>query len=707
MSIQTINIGAVADDGTGDPLRTAFGKTNDNFSNLVTDINLVSANLSTVSSNVNIVAINLGTVSSNVNSIAANLGTVSSNVNSLTVNLGTVSSNVNSIAANVSNILTGTTSFSGNKTFTGNVGVGIAPAAKLHVSGTSSEKVIINMGGGTLPTSPAALNVWTNAIGTSTALSLGFSDGAASNRGGFTFSDIAAPGNWGVPRMDMTQSYGGASEIRSILGTEDTSWPGMKFTSQFGASLALTTSPSFVWNNYLTEQMRISANGFVGIGTNAPTARLHIAETWNNVSTTFTAIRSNVTDTASNAASLLMDLQVAGASKFRVGKDGQVSAGSFMMGFSPESTTNMSGLSRNGNNLLVNTVGTQAFNFSTGAFVSTRPIAIGPDAYTADVVLNRDAANILAQRNGTSAQTQRIYGTYTDASNYERGYLTANADGLTLGHEALGTGSGRAISLRTGSGRYLVLSSATTLDTNAIYTRFYSGTTVVAHLNLDTKRFVMGLGGAYTFSAGADSFDTAVDLVITRDAANTLAQRNGVNPQTHRIYNTYTDASNYERGVIGWTANALQIGTEAAGTGTLRNINLIGGNVGIGITPTVKLDVAGDIRVNSAVTLSSEAITLATVTKTQIASFPVASFRSGKLLVQAYDTITGQVQISEILVAHNVNSASHTEYGIVFTGATSIVAYDVDIASANVRLMATRTTTNSTQYKISETLIAS
>jgi hypothetical protein len=273
MSIQTINIGAVADDGTGDPLRIAFGKTNDNFLELESNVSSLTASINLVNSNAVVLA-----------------------------------SNVSSLTASVSNILTGTTSFSGNKTFTGNVGIGIAPTAKLH-----------------------------------------------------------------------------------------------------------------------------------------------IAETWNNVSTTFTAIRSNVTDTASAAGSLLLDLQVAGASKFRVGKDGQVSAGSFMMGSSPESTTSMSGLSRNGNNLLVNTVGTQAFNFSTASFISTRPIAFGASAYTADVVLNRDAANILAQRNGTSAQTQRIYNTYTDASNYERGVIGWTANALQIGTEAAGTGTLRNINLIGGN----------------------------------------------------------------------------------------------------------------------------------------------------------------------------------------------------------------------------------------------------------------
>jgi hypothetical protein len=44
---------------------------------------------------------------------------------------------------------------------------------------------------------------------------------------------------------------------------------------------------------------------------------LDLAGTW-NTSGTPTAIKLNVTNTASNAASLLMDLQVGGTSQFKV-----------------------------------------------------------------------------------------------------------------------------------------------------------------------------------------------------------------------------------------------------------------------------------------------------------------------------------------------------------------------------------------------------
>jgi len=66
------------------------------------------------------------------------------------------------------------------------------------------------------------------------------------------------------------------------------------------------------------------------------------------------------------------------------------------------------------------------------------------------------------------------------------------------------------------------------------------------------------------------------DMILTRDAANVLALRNGANAQALMVYNTYTDASNYERGVFDWrsSANVLTIGTEAAGTGTVRPVKI-------------------------------------------------------------------------------------------------------------------------------------
>jgi hypothetical protein len=57
-----------------------------------------------------------------------------------------------------------------------------------------------------------------------------------------------------------------------------------------------------------------------------------LVDTWNSAGTTFTAVKMNVTDTASAAASLLLDLQVGGTSQFKVSKGGRVTAQTLTIG---------------------------------------------------------------------------------------------------------------------------------------------------------------------------------------------------------------------------------------------------------------------------------------------------------------------------------------------------------------------------------------
>jgi hypothetical protein len=90
-------------------------------------------------------------------------------------------------------------------------------------------------------------------------------------------------------------------------------------------------------------------------------------------------------------------------------------------------------------------------------------------------------------------------------------------------------------------------------------------------------------GGAISWgSNGLSSFQTYLRHI----ASNHLGMYNGVNPQSFSLYNTYADVSNFERGGMRWDANALVIGTEAAGTGSGRDVhikNLPTSNPGPGI----------------------------------------------------------------------------------------------------------------------------
>ena len=84
--------------------------------------------------------------------------------------------------------------------------------------------------------------------------------------------------------------------------------------------------------------------------------------------------------------------------------------------------------------------------------------------------------------------------------------------------------------------------------------------------------------GLYIGIASGAADATGGDTNLYRDAAGTFAQRNGTNAQTFRIYNTYTDASNYERLGITWASNICTIGLAQAGTGSVRSLVIAGAN---------------------------------------------------------------------------------------------------------------------------------
>lgn len=98
--------------------------------------------------------------------------------------------------------------------------------------------------------------------------------------------------------------------------------------------------------------------------------------------------------------------------------------------------------------------------------------------------------------------------------------------------------------------------------------------------------YLAGLNYTWT---GTHRFDQPInfsgDTYLVRDAANTLAQRNGVSTQTYYVYNTFTDASNYERTGLKFATYSsvryAQLVAESAGTGT-SNIGMVLGAKGTG-----------------------------------------------------------------------------------------------------------------------------
>jgi hypothetical protein len=77
------------------------------------------------------------------------------------------------------------------------------------------------------------------------------------------------------------------------------------------------------------------------------------------------------------------------------------------------------------------------------------------------------------------------------------------------------------------------------------------------------------------FGPAGENINISRDVVLERDAANSLAQRRTTNAQTFRVYNTYTSDTNFERAKLQWDTNVLKVGTEkGADGGTARDMEL-------------------------------------------------------------------------------------------------------------------------------------
>jgi hypothetical protein len=127
------------------------------------------------------------------------------------------------------------------------------------------------------------------------------------------------------------------------------------------------------------------------------------------------------------SAGRLLDLQVNGTTRFHVSGAGWI-----------QSTDSIYGLT-----VLANSSGTPTVIASTSQLFLNSSISLSNNnpANGPDVFLARDAADTLAQRRSTNAQTFRVYGTFTDASNYVRAALSSTSTAVTLAAETAGTGA--------------------------------------------------------------------------------------------------------------------------------------------------------------------------------------------------------------------------------------------------------------------------
>jgi hypothetical protein len=112
-----------------------------------------------------------------------------------------------------------------------------------------------------------------------------------------------------------------------------------------------------------------------------------------------------------------------------------------------------------------------------------------------------------------------------------------------------------------------------------------AGTLAAPALTMQGSSIRVGSNCSFGWTDGVNNAYTNQDLFLNRDAANIMAQRNGLNAQQFRVYN-YTGTNSGEFATFGWQAtgtgsalNALVIGTRATQSGTLRDVILTGRNI--------------------------------------------------------------------------------------------------------------------------------
>jgi hypothetical protein len=207
---------------------------------------------------------------------------------------------------------------------------------------------------------------------------------------------------------------------------------------------------------------------------------------------------------------------------------------------------------------------------STGAFTTltaTTSLTLGTSGILSG------GTNLIEQVNSTNAQTFRIYRTFTDASNYDRGFARWSGSTLQIGAERLGSAGIPDLHLLRGSDTFVRLAT--------------SG------MNVDTVLTVTSTFGP-VINGGAIQFQTTnaqFPAILARDAGNTLAMRNGTNAQEYRVYGTYTSDTNFQRLTIKTKAVTLSAlsGASVATTGGF----LPDGAVLVGLTTRVSTAITG------------------------------------------------------------------------------------------------------------------
>lgn len=161
-------------------------------------------------------------------------------------------------------------------------------------------------------------------------------------------------------------------------------------------------------------------------------------------------------------------------------------------------------------------------SFDIGALAATRPRNVylsGQIGIGGDVLLERDAAAVLGLRNGTNAQTFRVYNTESASLvNYERVGVAWSGNVCTVKSEAAGTGAERLLAVQsgltveaiaTGVAETLTVGESGKLFTNTGATARQDFNLPAAVVGLRYRFYVADTDGVRVVANGADTIRLA------------------------------------------------------------------------------------------------------------------------------------------------------------------------------------------------------
>jgi hypothetical protein len=296
-----------------------------------------------------------------------------------------------------------------------------------------------------------------------------------------------------------------------------------------------------------------------------------MVDTWNASGTTFVAIRMNVTDTASAADSLLMDLQVGGVSRFSVTKAGVISAGTLALG-------SLTGLGTGVGTFLAtpssaNLAAAVTDETGTGALV----FANTPTLTTPNIGAATGTSVNLSSRSFINTLTIGLGGQTAVATNTALGFETLNSASLT-GVQNTGVGYRALLSNTTGNFSSAVGQGALQFNTTG------SNNSAVgqAALQFNTTGNNNSAVGVFALNGNTTGgSNSAMGVNALRD--NTTGGSNSAVGLAALLNNT-TGVSNNAMGAGALLSNTTGGSNSALGNAALQNNTTGGSNSAVGLS---------------------------------------------------------------------------------------------------------------------------